>query len=528
MAKQYNRQFNYKNPFIINGKEFPTTLFSVEDNENNINQMRVGTNAQGEYFTLFDDKIQPVMLQDYVPEVTATGSKEKFRKKVMEEARKNLEKETNDYLTGSNDNTMVLDVPHATYNTHSEAKAIKGGADHALQDTEHPDAALARDVATAFPFILPLLLSGGVGIGGIVNAGLDLYGLAHGYRAIKNGDFNALTTLDFLPLTKVAKWGYDLAKNGFQYLPKLNTLNAEVKQIPKGTAVEPKYNIDLYDKYLAKTDPRLLREDEIPLFMREERANNYLNFVGSKNYQQRFKKSGLSDDHYNYMLDTADRRLNDGNFPSNVAEIVDDEGNDIAFGLSRNDPEDPFYGITLSPKQAEWDTDMTLNHEMSHWATGNVEPYHNINTKYADWTGNPEVSKMIDIMKYNESLVPNRISFDEFSKKILRDYPDRKLTPEELKYYYKEFNDIQEMRAEAYAVIQEAKNEGKSIDEYINANLTKEGNGIKNIASDQLIRLGRVLNVNDLKKFIKSFLSVAAPIGITTPFINSNNNSTSK
>jgi len=29
------------------------------------------------------------MLQGYVPEVTATGSKEKFRKKVMEEARKN-------------------------------------------------------------------------------------------------------------------------------------------------------------------------------------------------------------------------------------------------------------------------------------------------------------------------------------------------------------------------------------------------------------------------------------------------------
>lgn len=83
------------------------------------------------------------------------------------------------------------------------------------------------------------------------------------------------------------------------------------------------------------------------------------------------------------------------------------------------------------------------------------------------------------------------------------------------------------MRAEAYAVIQEAQNEGMSIDEYINANLNKSGNGISNIASNQLIRLGRVLNVNDLKKFINSFLSVTTPIGITTSFINSNN-STSK
>ena len=49
--------------------------------------MRVGVNVQGEYFTILDDgKIQPIMLQDYTPEVTVTGSKEKFQKKWMKEA----------------------------------------------------------------------------------------------------------------------------------------------------------------------------------------------------------------------------------------------------------------------------------------------------------------------------------------------------------------------------------------------------------------------------------------------------------
>ena len=31
MAEKRNRQFDWSKPFIINNKEFPTTLFSVED-----------------------------------------------------------------------------------------------------------------------------------------------------------------------------------------------------------------------------------------------------------------------------------------------------------------------------------------------------------------------------------------------------------------------------------------------------------------------------------------------------------------
>ena len=50
MAEKRNRQFDWSKPFIINNKEFPTTLFSVEDDQNNIKQTRVGANAQGEYF----------------------------------------------------------------------------------------------------------------------------------------------------------------------------------------------------------------------------------------------------------------------------------------------------------------------------------------------------------------------------------------------------------------------------------------------------------------------------------------------
>ena len=31
MAEKRNRQFDWKKPFIVNGKEFPTTVFPVED-----------------------------------------------------------------------------------------------------------------------------------------------------------------------------------------------------------------------------------------------------------------------------------------------------------------------------------------------------------------------------------------------------------------------------------------------------------------------------------------------------------------
>ena len=544
MAEKRNRQFDWSKPFIINNKEFPTTVFPVEDDQNNIKQTRVGANAQGEYFTVLNDgKIQPVSLQNYVPEVTAIGSKAKFQKKLMEEARRNLEKDTNDYLTQSNDNTMVLDVPHSTYNNNLEGRAVRGGESYNQWKEEHPNLASWSLLAGAAPFAVaayPFMAAAGEAAASTalgqamtstlsplaqlmatgkympyVNAGLSSIFAAHGLNDIMNGKFTPQTAMDIAPLTQLIK-------------PMYNTLNTEVK-LPKLTTDLSKYNMNINDEYSIGLDPRLQGTDEIPLVMRENAVDNYLDFVGSKDYLNRFKKSGLSDDHYNYMYDIADRRLNDGDFPSHVEHPIPGPNGEPTgvTGVSKINPKDKLYGITLSPKYFPFEVDEALNHELSHWATGNVEPYYNINTARADWTGNPEVSKMIDIMKYNESLVPNRTSFDQFSKKLLRDYPEKKLTPAEIKQQYEQLNDIQEMRAEAYAVIQEAQNEGMSIDEYINANLNKSGNGISNIASNQLIRLGRVLNVNDLKKFINSFLSVTTPIGITTSFINSNN-STSK
>ena len=181
--------------------------------------MRVGVNVQGEYFTILDDgKIQPIMLQDYTPEVTVTGSKEKFQKKWMKEARKNLEKETQDYLTQSNDNTMVNNGFHRRYNSNLDDRGLRGAESYNQWRQEHPNQAMVEDAIAAAPF----MLLGGAGIAGLgetalgagigsfmmnpyTQAAMDSYFLANGINSIANGEANLQTALDFLPAYRYVK-----------------------------------------------------------------------------------------------------------------------------------------------------------------------------------------------------------------------------------------------------------------------------------------------------------------------------------
>ena len=219
MANKNNtRSFNWKNSINVGNQEFPTTLFSVEDSENNIYQRPVGVNAQGEYFTINNGEIQPIILQDYLPQIAVTGYRDKFFKHQMQEARKNLEKDTQDYLTQSNDNIMVNNVPHRTYNLNNYGRGLRGAESYALWRKEHPNQAMVEDAIAAAPF----MLLGGAGLAGLggtalgtgigsfmmnpyTQAAMDSYFLANGINSIANGEANLQTALDFLPAYRYVK-----------------------------------------------------------------------------------------------------------------------------------------------------------------------------------------------------------------------------------------------------------------------------------------------------------------------------------
>lgn len=81
---QNTRHFDWKTPLFMNGREYPTTEFGVEDNLGNVVNTRVGVDANGQYFTVVDGKAQPIIRSIVLPEVSIKGFKEKFQKQNQE------------------------------------------------------------------------------------------------------------------------------------------------------------------------------------------------------------------------------------------------------------------------------------------------------------------------------------------------------------------------------------------------------------------------------------------------------------
>lgn len=79
----------------------------------------------------------------------------------------------------------------------------------------------------------------------------------------------------------------------------------------------------------------------------------------------------------------------------------------------------------------------------------------------------------------------------------------------------------QEKRARAYSVLQQIKNKGVSIDDFVDS-YTNNGKIVKK-APDQLKQLGYVLSPENIKKYLKNFLSISMPVGMTIPYINKEN-----
>lgn len=70
----------------------------------------------------------------------------------------------------------------------------------------------------------------------------------------------------------------------------------------------------------------------------------------------------------------------------------------------------------------------------------------------------------------------------------------------------------QEKRARAYSVLQQIKNKGVSIDDFVDS-YTNNGK-IAKYAPEQLREIGEILTPDNIKKYLRNFLSIGAPIEI--------------
>lgn len=71
----------------------------------------------------------------------------------------------------------------------------------------------------------------------------------------------------------------------------------------------------------------------------------------------------------------------------------------------------------------------------------------------------------------------------------------------------------QEKRARAYSIYQQAKNNGMTTDDFVDFYTTDNGK-IAKYALGELQEIGSILTTENLKKYLRNFLSIATPIGI--------------
>lgn len=202
--KTKTRRFSYTNPIMFQGSYYPTAEWNIQSDTGEVNPTTVFADANGSYYTLDNNgSAIPVMPFHNLDEVTVTAPK---KQDVSANA-------FSRYLTMSNDNTQVNNLPHREYNTHLKENAEKGAKEHALWEKEHPNLTAWGEVAGAIPFgvaYIPLVAS----------TGQTLLGTAAG-QAVKSGVTKVLSN----PLVELAnnaiglgfagKGTYDISQGKF-------------------------------------------------------------------------------------------------------------------------------------------------------------------------------------------------------------------------------------------------------------------------------------------------------------------------
>lgn len=515
----YLRDFDWSIPLTLGNQKFPTTTMGIEEPDGTVKKRQVFIDSKGNYYGVENGMPIPVMMQHNLDEVVVTPSKE-VKRGLLSDA-------FNKYLTMSNDKTKVNNAPHREYNPHLKDAAVRGAKDYALWDKQHPNVAAWRDVATAAPFgVIAAPFMDGVAstaLGQGITRGLGFFADAvkysrlfpwidaaatslsgaKGLQDIQNGTFTPETALDVTPLAQVAKPIYKAARSFLDLGKPVFGEKSEYDFNKMVTAFNDEAN-------KVKSDYPLNGETEIPLNIRRNAANKYRGFINSEEYQSRLKKAGL-ENHGQYMTDLTDREINNiGYFPSKVQSVID--GDPEVLGQSISNPNSTDYGITLKEALGVNEISPALNHEIAHFATGSAGIEDSKNMLNPNFFNTPNTGYIGDIMRHNENIAPN-ISWEDIKLPELtkRNPTLRELDEEFKRYTY--LTNPQEKRARAYSIYQQAKEAGMSTDKFVDK-YTENGK-IVDKAPMQLQQMGEILTLEDLKKYLRNFLSIAAPIGIS-------------
>lgn len=498
------REFSYSLPITYKGVSYPSApaniLIDGQQTPGN-----VFADANGNYFVLGDNgTAKSVMPVHSLDEVVVTPSRENL-----------LSSQFNEFLTQSNDQTQALNTPHREYNPHLKNKTIKGALSHNLWEQEHPNLSAWSQALSAVPFAVasaPLIGATGQSVmtttagqaaragitslmsNPIVDAANTGLGLGFGVKGaydVSQGEFTPETAMNLAGgagLMFKSLTGLDKARRA-RKASSIVRQSEEIFPIDQGNWED----VDLGD--LSTYNPYPLEgKTQIPMDIKADAAQRYTNFINSEDYQQRLQRAGL-EDHWEYMKKLTDREVNRSYyFPGSVEKVINNDPK--VRGISV-----PFEGITLKEDLKSSEIFPTLNHEISHWATKGVGTSRPMN-----WIESllykENVVPVGDIMRYNEGIVPNK-PWREVAEQIKQ---GDKVVKNKKEYGY--LIDSQEKRARVYSIYQQAKDSGMSTDEFVDFYTTDKGN-IAKYAPAQLRQMGAILTTENLKKYLRNFLSIS-------------------
>lgn len=484
------REFSYSLPITYKGISYPSAPANILT-DGQQTPGNVFADANGNYFVLGDNgTAKSVMPVHSLDEVVVTPSRENL-----------LSSQFNEFLTQSNDQTQVLNIPHREYNPHLKNKAIKGALSHNLWEQEHPNLSAWSQALLAVPFAVastPLIGTAGQSVmattaGQAARAGIT--------SLMSNPIVDAANT--GLGLGFGVKGAYDVSQGEFTPETAMDLAGGAGLMFKSLTGLDKARRITNFAKSSEGTtsnmDTPLKGLTRIPTDIKADAAQRYTNFINSEDYQQRLQRAGL-EDHWEYMKKLTDREVNRSYyFPGSVEKVINNDSK--VRGISV-----PFEGITLKEDLKSSEIFPTLNHEISHWATKGVGTSRPMN-----WIESllykENVVPVGDIMRNNEGIVPNK-SWREVAEQIKQ---GDKVVKNKKEYGY--LIDSQEKRARAYSIYQQAKDSGMSTDEFVDFYTTDKGN-IAKYAPAQLRQMGAILTTENLKKYLRNFLSIATPIGI--------------
>lgn len=511
------REFSYSLPITYKGVSYPSAPANILT-DGQQTPGNVFADANGNYFVLGDNgTAKSVMPVHSLDEVVVTPSRENL-----------LSSQFNEFLTQSNDQTQVLNTPHREYNPHLKNKAIKGALSHNLWEQEHPNLSAWSQALSAVPFAVastPLIGTAGQSVmattaGQAARAGIT--------SLMSNPIVDAANT--GLGLGFGVKGAYDVSQGEFTPETAMDLAGGAGLMFKSLTGLDKARRITNFAKSSEGTtsnmDTPLKGLTRIPTDIKADAAQRYTNFINSEDYQQRLQRAGL-EDHWSYMKKLTKQRVKNGHFPGHVREIIDNNPNaagvsDVNKYLSKEKfpyvKSNPNYGITLKENLYPEDIFATLNHELAHFATGNrgIDGAIKVTPFFPNWR-KLNAESIGDVMSYDERMVPNILLVDYM--KGMSKAPREEFIKKMREYKY--LTDPQEKRARAYSILQQAKKNNLSTDDFVD--VYTENGKIAPYAPYELQDMGSILTLDNLKKYLRNFLSISMPIGITAPYIDNKN-----